>query len=777
MGHRTATTFSLLIVLTLSLAASTGCSRDAGSFSEPNARAHIEMLAGTIGSRAIGTPANARARVYIVDQLRQFGFEVRVQDTDARRRQAGRSARVANIIAVRPGRRPEAVGIVSHYDSVPYGPGAADDAFGVGVSLEAARVLAARADRNWTLMVLVTDGEEAGLMGAAALMTDRDVTSRLQAYINLEAIGSAGQPRLFEAGPGNGWLITPWARLAPYPRGASFGTEIYRRLPNDTDFSILKLQGIPGLNFAVVDDSYAYHTPRDTPDRLSRSTVQDGGAQLVTLVTALDRVDITQRSSAEHTFFDVGGATALSYGPEISTLIAGAALLFGIIGWVKVTAAAIRLEGALRWLLTFVWALVGAAAVIVSMAGATWALRLARESFHPWYARPGRLLLLLLAVGLTVTWASVRIGHWLPQWARGVRHPFVVWSLALPVWIALAGASTWLAPGASYLWLLPLLSAGLLLTIIPASSNIAVRIVSVLVLALVAALWLRTTIDLLYFVVAVFGRLPVITPSFVYAIVMAAAGLMIVPPFVATVAAIRPLLRPSLGTALCLFAVAATAGFAYAAPAYTYQEPLRRHLRVFQDGDGPAVWQVGSVEPGLDLAEHAPTGWQAGPPADTGKPGSLPVTRLPYPFVFHRTGPSMGPAPMTIAAITMEPVAAGTEVSITAVPRDAGLVLSFVLPGGVEPARSSLPGIVRRGLWTATYFGPSADGIVFRASFASKDAARLRDLRILVTVEGMSDGGWQAPDWLPQERSVWETHATWSIDPFALPIAPVPALR
>ena len=40
--------------------------------------------------------------------------------------------------------------IVSHYDSVPEGPGAADDAFGVGVSLEAARVLAARSHRNWT---------------------------------------------------------------------------------------------------------------------------------------------------------------------------------------------------------------------------------------------------------------------------------------------------------------------------------------------------------------------------------------------------------------------------------------------------------------------------------------------------------------------------------------------------------------------------------------------------------------------------------------------------
>ena len=202
-------TFRLgLLLASLAVATSAGCSRPPGLFSEPNARAHIGMLAGTIGSRPIGTPANAKARDYIMDQLRLFGYEVRVQEADARRAALGVTARVANIIAVRPGRRSEAIAIVSHYDSVPAGPGAGDDALGVGVSLEAARVLAARTDRNWTLMILVTDGEEAGLMGAAALVTDRDVMSRLQAYVNIESIGSAGDPTLFETGPGNGWLVS-----------------------------------------------------------------------------------------------------------------------------------------------------------------------------------------------------------------------------------------------------------------------------------------------------------------------------------------------------------------------------------------------------------------------------------------------------------------------------------------------------------------------------------------------------------------------------------------
>jgi hypothetical protein len=759
----------------LLLLASTGCARTPTLFSEANARAHIGMLAGTIGSRPVGTPANARARAYIVDQLRLFGFEVRVQEADARRASTGLTARVGNIIAVRQGRRQEAIGIVSHYDSVPYGPGAADDALGVGVSLEAARVLAARADRNWTLMVLVTDGEEAGLMGAAALITDREVTSRLQAYLNMEAIGSAGAPTLFETGPGNGWLIGPWARHAPTPRGGSFGIEIYRRLPNDTDFSILKRQGIPGLNFAAIDDSYAYHTTRDTPERLSQDTIRGAGDTIVSVVTALDGVDITQRSATDPTFFDLGGTTAFSYGPLAGVAIATMALLTGVIAWVRVMRAAIRLEGLLRWLLTAVWTLAGSAAVVASMVGATWALRHAREVYHPWYARPHGLFLLLLAVGITVGWSIARLGQWLPKRAHGIRHPLVAWSIALPVWVALAGAAVMLAPAAAYLWLLPLLTAGLLLSVIPVSNAVAVRAVSVVVLLATTAFWLTLTVDLLYFTVANFGRLPVVTPVVVYPALMAAAGLMLTPPLVATITKTKAFVRPSLETAVCLFAIAATAGVAYVAPAYTTEEPLRRTARAVQDGDGPAVWDVGSVEPGIDLGEGAPSGWMAA----AGAPDApVPVRQLPHPFVFRASGPSLGPPPIAIAALTAEPLAAGTELAVTVIPRDPGLTVAFVLPDGLTPARSNLPGVVRRGRWTATYVAPTPEGVVFRAGFAGADPGRLRDLRVVATALGPGDGsGWQPPSWLPQSHTAWSVEASWIVAPFALPIAPVPPLR
>ncbi len=736
------------------------------------------MLAGTIGSRPIGTEANARARAYIIDQLRLYGYEVRVQEADARRAEAGRTAHVFNIIAILPGSRREAVGLLSHYDSAPESPGAADDGLGVAVSLEAARVLAARSERRYTTLVLVTDGEESGLMGAAALMTDRAVMSALSAYVNVEAAGSGGNAILFEAGPANGWLTGVWARSAPHPRGGSFGIEVYKRLPNDTDFTMLARQDIPGLNFATVGDGYAYHTARDVPDRLSARTLRATGENVVAVAVALDRVDITQRGKLGATFFDAGGVTAISYPMSVGWIIGALAVVLGIAAFVRITAAALRIGGAGRLVFAAVWSAAGAVAIVAGMIGTTWALRAARQVYHPWYARPDRLFLLLLAVGTAIGWMMTRLGAWLPERIRGMRHPVVTWTLTLPLWLALTLAAIWLAPSAAYLWTLPLLVASTLLLVAPATNAAAVRIVSVTVLCVAATLWGQNTLDLLRFATAVLGRLPVVTPVYVYATVIAVSGLMIVPPLIAATAGAHPIPRPSLVTALCLASVAIAGGMAAFAPAYTFEQPLRRHVRALQEADGTStVWEIASVEPGLDLAPGAPGGWI---PARTPVTASIPWGRFTHPFVFRTRGAPLGPPPVDIANVTIVPVKAGTEVTIAVVPRRGGLAVSFVLPAGLTPSRTSLPGATRLGRWTAVFLAPPPEGIVWRASFTGIDPARLGDVSVAVTDFGFPDGvGWQRlPAWLPQDRAVWSAAATWVVATGpARPLEPVASLR
>ncbi|MEO6212261.1 MAG: M28 family peptidase [Vicinamibacterales bacterium] len=760
---RTAAAFLLLLLLCL-LPALAGCSRSAGPFSDQNARAHVEMLAGAIGSRPAGTPQSARAREYVIDQLKLFGYEVRVQETDARRPEYGLTARVSNVIAVLQGERREAIGLLSHYDSNPDSPGGSDDAFGVAVSLEAARLIASR-PRTWSTLVIVTDAEEVGLMGAAALMTDREVSDRLQTYINIESTGSAGPAMLFETGPGNNWLVAPWARSAPHPRGGSFALEVYRRLPNDTDFSILRRHDVPGLNFATVGDSYAYHTARDTSERLSQGALRSTGENVLSIVDALQRRDITQRSTRDATYFDIGGTVGIAYSSSWDWVITIIAIVLGAAGWVRVTRFVTRESGTGPWAIGFLWAALGVAAVAAGMVGATWLLRAAREVYHPWYARPDRLFFMLLSVGAAIAWGMTRLGRWFPARARGLRHPAVVWTYTLPLWIVLAGAGSWFAPSAGYLWTLPLLSAGLLLSIIPSSNATVVRMVSVVVLAVSATLWVRDTLELLRFMVAVFGRLPIVTPAFLFAAVLTMAGLVVAPPFIAAAATDRRLTRPALLTALCLLGLGVSVPLTYAAQAYTFEQPLRRQVRALQEPDSPvSLWYVSSVEPGLDLGEGAPGTWSPGQvTSSSGVPWGTPRE----PFVFSTSAPPIGRPPADITALTLQDVEGGIELSIMVVPREPGLAVSFILPADAVPARSSLPGMVRGRRWTAVYAAMPMDGVPFRASFSGVAAERLRGTQVTVTSARLpGGGGWQQlPAWLPQERAVWTARVTWLLAP------------
>ena len=765
----------LRVAIPLLLALS-ACTRQSPIFSLENARAHVQMLAGTIGSRPIGTPANARARQYVIDQLRLFGYDVRVQEVEARRPEVGYTARVANVIAVKAGPDRNAIALVSHYDSAPEAPGGSDDGLGVAVSLEAARVLAARADRRHTLFVLVTDGEESGLMGAAGLVTDRDVMDRLNAYVNIDSTGSAGPALLFETGPGNPWLVKPWARSAPRPRGASFGIEIYRRLPNDTDFSIFKRRDVPGLNFAAIGDSYAYHTARDTADRLTDDALRATGENAVQTIIAMDALDLRTRTTGEPTYFDIGRTVAVSWGPVAAWFLAVAALICGLLAWFKTLGASLRLVGLGRWIFEVVWALAGVAAVAGSMIGAAWALRAARTVYHPWYAHPDRLFLMLLAVGTLAGWLVVRAGAMLPRRAHGPRHPVLVWSLTLPLWVGLAGATAALAPSAGYLWTLPLLVIGIGLLAVPVTNIAAVRAVSVAGLAVAGTLWLFDTVDLLRFMVPLFGRLPIITPIYAYPAIMLACGAMVVPPLIAAAAAVKPLVRPSLVTAALLVAVAVTVGVAYFSAAYTYAQPQRRSARVLVEPDAAtATYEVASQEPGIDLDAGAPAGWYRATDAPA---TSVPFGRLPQPYVFRTTGPSPGAAPAAVTDFALKAVAGGTELTMTIVPREPGLTAIFVLPEGLTPARSNYPGVVTRDRWRLVYIGVPPDGVTWRASFKSGVEPRLPDTRgVVISARYPGGAGWQSlPAWLPQQNTVWDLDAVWVLAA-AAPIAPVPPLR
>jgi len=97
------------------------------------------------------------------------------------------------------------------------------------------------------------------------------------------------------------------------------------------------------------------------------------------------------------------------------------------------------------------------------------------------------------------------------------------------------------------------------------------------------------------------------------------------------------------------------------------------------------------------------------------------------------------------------PTGTGVDLSVSVVPRRPAVAISFVLPSGLVPSRSSLPGALRLRQWVATFVAPPREGIAWRATFDGTAASRLNDLRVIVTDSGFPGGsGWQRlPDWPP----------------------------
>ena len=64
-----------------------------------------------------------------------------------------------------------------------------------------------------------------------------------------------------------------------------------------------------------------------------------------------------------------------------------------MVAWLRMTSAALRLAGTLRWI-RGLWSVIGTAAVVARCGDDVGACA-GREVYHPWYAHPDRLFLLL----------------------------------------------------------------------------------------------------------------------------------------------------------------------------------------------------------------------------------------------------------------------------------------------------------------------------------------------------------------------------------------------
>jgi hypothetical protein len=762
------------LALVLSGAACRG--RADSGFAPDRASKHVRMLGSAFGSRPTGSGADRRARDYIVAELTQSGFEVRLQEAMAEA-PGGLTVPVVNIIATRAGRQKDAIALVSHHDSRPESRGAADDGLGVAVCLEAGRVLAARPAPRYSLLVAITDAEELGLMGARALVGTPEYGA-VRAFLNFEAVGTSGPARLFQAGPGNGWLAAAWARSAPFPAGSSLLTEIYRHLPNGTDFTILgdgSGRGVPGLDFAPTGNTFAYHTRLDEPSHLDPAAIAGLGENTVRLVEELETVDIGSRTADAATYFDAAGLTAFAYSSTATLVVAVLAFVLGLVAAYKSFLAAHDEVGTARVVITGAWGLLALAV----MFGAMWIgcvlLRAGSGLAEPWYGQAGLFLLFLVTIGLAAVWVVVNVSRGLPVMFGPAGLPACVWMLALPPWIVILAVAQRLAPGVGYLVAWPLLVASALVIALPMRRAAAGRLVAAVTGVVAGLLWAPLVWPTFEFTVGLFGSLPTAAPSWFFPALLTAAALTMGPCAAAIVLGRRSRRLPASVTgSMVLLAVVAVSWILAVEPAYTPDRPERRTIRFIEDlARRQAWWEAGTHErdqaPAGDR-EGAPRGWE---PIASPTPGPR-ISRTTGVFTYRAPASGLVAPPVEVRC-SVEP-APGTDdvyVDTAAKPGLEGTGAAFVLPAGVVPAESSLKGVVRDGRWQAMVTPLPEAGLTLRVRVGRAALAKWSEARVLAAVHGVPGGiGWQRlPAWLPQEVFVWSPRSEFTI-PWPIPEAP-----
>lgn len=420
----------------------------------------------------IGSVEHSRVGDYLLQQLRLSGLEPQVQGSTGFFLEPWwgppyQVGAVENIVArIKGSANTKAVMLVSHYDSVATGPGAGDDGAGVAAILETVRALRSGPALRNDVIILITDGEEIELLGAAAFVDDHPWARDVGLVLNFEAQGASGPSLMYETSAGNGRLINEFAQAAPYPVSSSMMSEIAKRFTSsDSDLSVFRRAGLSGLNFAFIGDQPRYHTVRDDMYRLDPRSLQHHGSYALALTRHFGNIDLREIRGEDAIYFNV--FRILLHYPQRwvwpLNIVALALLAGALVSGFKMRRLRVNgiLLSAAIWLIgagagiglaQLVWMLFGATHMIASLPYG--------DSYNGELYGVG-LVALVLAV-IFSAYALARAKFTADELVAG----------ALLCWALLTVAASLMVPGGSYLLVWPLLfaAAGLLASFFGRSS-------------------------------------------------------------------------------------------------------------------------------------------------------------------------------------------------------------------------------------------------------------------------------------------------------------------
>jgi glutaminyl-peptide cyclotransferase len=264
-------------------------------FSASRAFADLEALTG-LGARPAGSPAIAKAREYIVAELKKAGLEPVLDEFEPMTPRGPR--KMVNIRAVRPGAGSRIIALAGHYDTKLFDfsfVGANDGGSSAAWLLEMARATSGLKLEN-NLEFIFFDGEEAVLEWTdtdSVYGSRHDVDRRyragsldqLEALILVDMIGDRNLNILRES------ASTTWLTDIVWNTAHSLGftKEFVNSSQSIADDHVPFLKaGVPAMD--VIDFDYPYwHTPADTLDKTSAMSLKIVGDVIYFSLSEIDR--------------------------------------------------------------------------------------------------------------------------------------------------------------------------------------------------------------------------------------------------------------------------------------------------------------------------------------------------------------------------------------------------------------------------------------------------------------------------------------------------------
>ncbi len=246
-------------------------------FSVNNALYHLKNI--TKNEHHVGSDGHKSVQNYLVNELRKLGLTPEIQTKTGLNKKWATGTTAENIIAKIEGTSEgKSLLLLTHYDSNPHSSiGASDAGSGVVTILEGVRAFLAKNKRPKNdIIILLSDAEEGGLLGAKAFVKYHPLAKNVGLVLNFEARGSGGPSyMLMETNGKNSVLISEFLKSNPsYPAANSLMYSVYKMLPNDTDLTVFRENAnISGFNFAFIGDHFDYHTAQDTYERADRNSL------------------------------------------------------------------------------------------------------------------------------------------------------------------------------------------------------------------------------------------------------------------------------------------------------------------------------------------------------------------------------------------------------------------------------------------------------------------------------------------------------------------------